>query len=358
MNPGTFAGAVPGMPLQQGYMRQVLYPLSGYFYVPKTGYYEVFAIGAGGNGGLAMVNTQIGCAGGGGGGGCSIKTAYLTKGAVLTITVGAGATYQAQSSIGTQTGNSGGNTTVTGGGISLFAGGGAGGTAGTTSGVTYAGGVGGSASGGDLNFKGGDGGSAIATTTGICAGGGGAVSFYGANTRGGNASHTGSGRWPVAGGGGGIGGNGGDATATSNYAAGAGGSYSSNGTNATSGVAATTGAIAYLYQFMGSGNYYNASNFLTPAGPPSAGQNDGASSTAYMGSGSGACVGISVTPATGGTSWAFGGSGGVADTSGTSPIALPNVRFGGGNGGSANYLYSVTQNNTIGGLVVISWVQQ
>lgn len=217
MNRGTFAGmSNPGLELAASIPNRVerIIATSQTWVAPVTGEYFIFAVGAGG-GGAGMNSGWYGPATGGGAGGLAIKRAYLPAGTSLAITIGAGGG-------GGSNGNaSAGNaTTVSGGGVSLFAGGGAGGTIVINTQTLIAGSAGGSASGGDWNLTGGRSGRAeLISYNGRAYSGGGAVAWLGQAFRGGNAVLDSSGSAPhsAAGGGAGIGGNGGDANNVSFY---------------------------------------------------------------------------------------------------------------------------------------------
>ena len=200
------------------------------FTSPLTGRIKVIITGGGGQGAFVANSNQYpnqnyGDGTGGGAGGYSEKIFNVIAGDTFTVTIGAGgATTLAMDSISsTRVGNNGGNTTfVTASAaesVNMTANGGGGGqiqSGANTSAYTVAGGVGGTASGGDFNYTGGAGGSitriasnnANAMTTG-----GGAVALYGSAYRGGNIdiSLDLSGYYLIgATGGAGVGGNGGD----------------------------------------------------------------------------------------------------------------------------------------------------
>ena len=126
----------------------------------------IHAVGGGGAGGGGYSSTYWGQAGGGG----AYFIKYLDVSAIATsvITIGAGGTAVAQSTVGT----TGGNTIWAGGGA-LTANGGAGGDKGYNNGHGSSYGTGGTTSSGDVNFTGsrGTNGSAGGTIPGIPMGG-------------------------------------------------------------------------------------------------------------------------------------------------------------------------------------------
>lgn len=154
-------------------------------FVPaESGWYQFLAVGAGGSGGAAAAASFYGVytarANGGGAGGCAIKTAFVSAGASIVITIGAGGFGGTANTFSNSTasGSSGSITTVVGGGVSLTCNAGAGGTALATSG-NIAPSVGGNATGGDYNFSGGGGGSLSVSLYQVGGIGGGAVGFFG-----------------------------------------------------------------------------------------------------------------------------------------------------------------------------------
>lgn len=168
------------------------------FVAPFTGWYQIFAVGGGGAGGGAMNNsagspadTMPKALGGGAGGSC-FKTAYITAGASIVITIGTGGTATGGNSVNakTRTGNSGNITTVVGGGVSLTCNGGAGGTSALNAnlGTPTAGG---NATGGDVNLTGGAGQSiTVNVVSRAYASGGGAVGLFGNGFAGSDITNT------------------------------------------------------------------------------------------------------------------------------------------------------------------------
>jgi len=204
------------------------------FTAPITGRIKVIITGGGGQGAFVANNTDIirnnvGDGTGGGAGGYSEKTFNVTAGETFTVTIGAGgATTLAMNDINsTRVGNDGNNSSfVTASAavsVNMVANGGGGGqiqSGANTGAYTVAGGVGGTASGGDFNYTGGAGGTVtrVAGNGANCAvTGGGAVSIYGTAYSGGNVSvndAVSSGTFAVSTGGAGVGGKGGDVTVT------------------------------------------------------------------------------------------------------------------------------------------------
>lgn len=207
-------------------------------YTPTTGmlYCAVDAQGGGGGGGgAAAITTGLSAGGGGGAGGRAIKTYTNTLiGANAAIVINSGGTGGIA---GNNTGSTGGSVTFTpaGAGAVLTCNGGVGGSGSperTTANIGGGGGLGGTATGGDINIEGTDGlyGFTLGTSSGSQAiSGQGASSIYGS---GGQAT-----------GGGGSG-----SSATGNGAGGAGGAASSGtpqaGGNGTNGIVIITEYIS------------------------------------------------------------------------------------------------------------------
>lgn len=150
------------------------------FTVPDSGNYLIIAVGAGGSGGAVRVtpNPVFSRATGGAAGGTCIKLVSLTASDVYSIVIGAGGLGVSTPSVG----NPGGNTTVIGTNVSLTASGGEGGAADSLA-------IGGTASGGDLNYTGGNGGSITISTIGRSgATGGGAPGLNGTGGHGGDVT--------------------------------------------------------------------------------------------------------------------------------------------------------------------------
>lgn len=196
----------------------------------RTGIADVICIGAGGQGGSSGKAppshlTHIINASGGGAGGYSRKRIPITAGDTFTVVVGAGGQANGSTLMpdanGVKDGGAGGESTFdhasATANIALDSNGGAGGVGNqtsTASGATYAGGAGGTATGGDVNFTGGRGGTITrnnnSSNEGMFATGGGAVAIFGAAFNGGDVNFTGSGHKQSGTGGAGVGGNGGD----------------------------------------------------------------------------------------------------------------------------------------------------
>jgi hypothetical protein len=151
----------------------------------KAGVYRICALGGGGGGGCDTNHAQ-GAAGGGGGGGFCQKELFIDLNTQLTIVIGSGGVPR--TSFGP--GNSGGQTTVSGININLIANGGTGGETKYINAQTAAGGFGGGAFGGDLNYSGGNGGNVLCTaSTWNASGGGASGSPYGNGGNGGNITY-------------------------------------------------------------------------------------------------------------------------------------------------------------------------
>ena len=188
-----------GTSFQDGIYQQEVYDSSNTFVVPQTGKYLITAVGAGGSGGagaftmqgaysLTPPNTSNSCGGasGGGAGGFSQSLLTLEAGTVLNITVGAGGSAITHPGVVTSTtalapstyaganGSAGGNTTVTNTGgsvtVNMIANGGGAGLSGqlkTSAGSSteVIGGLGGTATGGNLfNLTGQQGGNSASVT--------------------------------------------------------------------------------------------------------------------------------------------------------------------------------------------------
>jgi len=192
----------------------------------RTGIADVICIGGGGQGGSSGVGnvgaTKLNTTGGGPGG-YSRKRIPITSGDTFTVVVGAGGQASSTKLPGASNltaGSNGGESTFDHASatatIALDSNGGVGGLANVdNSAGTYAGGAGGTATGGDVNFTGGRGGSIIrgnnaANNSGAFTTGGGAVAVHGTAFNGGDVNFTSGGTTAAATGGAGIGGNGGN----------------------------------------------------------------------------------------------------------------------------------------------------
>lgn len=162
-----------------GRLQRIIVMESSGVYTPTTGTkaIEVIVTGAGGSGGGCAGNStnQTISGAGGGGGGTAIKYMSVTSGAEYPVVIGIGGSPVS----GAVGGNSGGNTTFNGSIIGY--GGGFGAYNDTTS---TSGGVGGLASGGDLNVSGGSGGDGQSGQFLMAGNGGG--SFWGSGGRAGS----------------------------------------------------------------------------------------------------------------------------------------------------------------------------
>jgi uncharacterized protein (UPF0218 family) len=196
--------------------------------IEESGWYRWSLVGPAGSGARA----SAGASSGAGGGAFCEKTKYMTVGDVVTINLGSPGAAPAGDNTN---GNDGWDSTLVCAArdISMTAGGGKKGTYTTTNGVTKTGGLGGVATGGDINYDGGKGGDAQHLTGGIEQGGGGAAgSPAGPGGDGGDAIAA-STAIIAAGGGGAIGDKkGGNATATGDNGAGAGTGSAASGTTA------------------------------------------------------------------------------------------------------------------------------
>ena len=223
----------------------------------RTGIADVICIGAGGQGGssgrqAASYGGMVVNATGGGAGGYSRKRIPITAGDTFTVVIGAGGQSNPSTlmpDVGTESdGAAGGETTFAHASatanIALDSNGGVGGVGNqtsTASGATYAGGAGGTATGGDVNFTGGRGGTITRNNTssgnGMFATGGGAGAILGGGFNGGDINFTGTNYKHSATGGAGIGGNGGsvayNANAQQSTTATSGGSASGEGNGLT-----------------------------------------------------------------------------------------------------------------------------
>ncbi|WEJ60243.1 hypothetical protein [Devosia sp. FJ2-5-3] len=180
-------------PLNVGGLRTWLYYwAAGVFTAPTDIEVVIHAMGPGGSGGVAMNaglagGTEFGMkASGAGAGARAKKRALLKAGEQLIITPGAGGASKVGVSGQRLSGVNGGDTLVTGPNINIVAGGGKGGNAGLIT-DNVLGGLGGIATGGDLNIPGGRGGDMPAYANTGTAGnlnfatGGGCVDVFGLN---------------------------------------------------------------------------------------------------------------------------------------------------------------------------------
>lgn len=316
--------------------------ISGTFTVQKTGWHRITVIGAGGSGGRRTSSTSDSNArfagSGGGAGGTCVKEIVLTQGVNYTVTIGAGG-----ASVSTNaSGNAGGDTIVTGPDVSMIANGGRGGntigTIGSTVSLTIPGGVGGDASGGDVNYTGGNGGQAqILSGTGqaAAAGGGGAPSIFGTRPAGGDGVAA-----PSAGGG------------PNTAAAGGGASAGGGGYPSTRG-GGLAGSVTPTPSDNSTRDYTNYLGTDWRTGYPVRGN------TPTTGDGRGYGSGGSITTTPSGGAQAFAGSGGACipfGSPGGSPISGAGG-LGGGSGGTAGSIASPSSTGAGGdGFVIFEWV--
>lgn len=331
---------------------------------PLTGRIKVILTGGGGQGAfLANSNGSAafnyGDATGGGAGGYSEKTFNVTAGETFVVTIGAGGSSAiAVNSINTsRAGNNAGNSSfVTASAavsVNMVANGGGGGqySASTTSPVTTAGGLGGTASGGDLNYTGGAGGTisrVVGNLYNCATTGGGAVALYGTSFHGGDITMTvdfSTANKYMASGGAGVGGHGADILVddTNNFA------YMSQGGSATKDGSTTESPNPTVGKTNNGGPWTNATISIIDA------QGNGGNAvhvqnlSIYSGSGSYGGGGGGATGYTtgsnqyyyAGSAGGFGGGGSIVNaTTSLSETSNP-IRAGvGGNGGGGSGAFS------------------
>lgn len=281
---------------------------SGTYTALVTGWLRITLAGANGNGavGLGITHTHsVACSGGATGGLC-IKTVWAQAGDVFTAVLASGGAAISLSAAGTvQQGNAGGNSTVTGpNSLSMTANGGQGGkgTIVTSGSAVAAGAVGGTATGGDLNYTGG--GSGVATSGNVissaAATGGGAIPWRGTAYSSGPATASNAYLSIAATGGAGVGGGSGSATGANATSSGGG---SGSASPPSTGIGSTPG-----------GAEIGLSVPLTlnaPGGTDGYGAVTGAPSGSGAGSGAVICPGMSSSSAFSGNPGSLAGSGGV-----------------------------------------------
>ena len=336
---------------------------------PLTGRIKVILTGGGGQGAFlantsASPYTNYGDATGGGAGGYSEKIFNVTAGETFVVTVGAGGSSAlpvnsiTTSRVGNNAGNSSFVTASAAVSVNMVANGGGGGqySASTTSPVTTAGGLGGTASGGDVNYTGGAGGTisrVVGNQYNCATTGGGAVALYGTPFHGGDITMTvdfGVTNKHIASGGAGVGGHGADilVDAAGNDA------YLSPGGSATRGGSATItsngntlstatnpggptlNATINVIDAQGNGGYSRNSGNVT--GSVYGGN-------ALLGGGGGSGMGVFTSGDyyyKGGDGGGFGGGGSVVAISSFSSTTTTNsIRAGlGGNGGGGSGAFS------------------
>jgi hypothetical protein len=313
---------------------------SGTFTAPTTGWLRITHSGASGNGGAALGSTGVHsvAASGGATGGLCVKTVWAQAGDVFTATLAAGGTAISISAPGTvQQGNAGGNSSVTGpGGLNMVANGGQGGKATivTSGAAVAAAAVGGTASGGDLNFSGG--GSGIATSgtalSSMAATGGGAIPWGGVGYSSGAATAANSSFSMAATGGAGVGGGSGSATGASAVSAGGGSASASAAsitTSGTPGAAEITNSTPLLLNGQGGGTGSAVSS--------GAGGNGAGSGAAYYPS-------MSSSSISSGTGGVLAGTGGVVGYGASGSLTASVSTLGGAVGGVA---MSTTSTGTV-----------
>tara|TARA_R110000796_G_C14544716_1_gene433277 strand:+ start:39 stop:1325 length:1287 start_codon:yes stop_codon:yes gene_type:complete len=253
----------------------------------RSGVAVVHCMGGGGEGGHVITtgnttNQNLASATGGGAGGYSRKEIYIETGDTFTVVVGAGGRTSSVVSNSSTQGVAGGESTFDHASatatIALDSNGGAGGVATnaqTAGGQVHAGGAGGTASGGDVNYAGGRGGNITknnnSVSTGAFCTGGGAVAIKGVSYNGGNAIQGGNNNHASATGGAGIGGGGGDFTcnANTNCRAATSGGSSSKSAEAVVGTGtldSATGATFALPDVHGNLGYGGCGQFTELAG--------------------------------------------------------------------------------------------
>lgn len=328
--------------------RQFVFQSSTVYIAPANTWLLFTVIGGGGGGGLAGTLSSLygrGIGAGGGAGGCAYKKVYTTAETTFTITVGAAGAGRYVNSFSSFTlfGFSGGISSVSSSVANITAFGGGGGRATTDTGSTTLGGVGGTATGGDISLTGGRGGNigslsiTIPTNTVSIGTGGGAVNLFLSSgsgaadelTRGGDFVNqtVATNSITFATGGGGIGGRGGDrGSGGVSGATGGGGSGGQATDNSTTGgtnsipqyFAPGSNIISFVQNIPGyfiSGVGRNGNQFLT--GEPGA-ATGGANATenvstisAGLFAGSGAQAAFGGTYGNTGSAIVGGGGGGV-----------------------------------------------
>lgn len=302
--------------------------LSGKFTMLRSGWLRITLQGAQGSGGavLGRTGTHNIAASGSATGGQSVKTVWAEAGDEFNYVLAAGGAAVTAGTLGTAVnGNPGNNSTITGpNGLSMTANGGEGGKAAiATSGqAVAAGAVGGTASGGDLNFTGG--GSGIATSgntlSSAAATGGGACPWRGPGNSSGAATAANTQYAMAATGGAGVGGGSGTATGTNALSAGAGSAGPSPASTVSSAAAGAVPGPAEIAQsgclvLNGAGSVVSSSGgAITPAG---SGAGGGAASypglstaSGFVSGGQGGLLGGS------GASVGYGDNAGVVSVSG------------------------------------------
>jgi hypothetical protein len=311
---------------------------SGTFTAKKTGWHDVRVTGAAGQGGIGMASTAI-AASGAGAGGYAQKMVWLFAGQTLSYTRGLGAAAYSQVGVGVRNGPDGGISMVTGPGVAIVVNGGGGGKASNVVGTAVPGGIGGTASGGDINVQGGNGGD-IAAASWIAAtwvaSGGGAVGVQGTSYSAGSpTTSTGSSSNYAATGGAGVGGGSGSAATSGATPAASGGGGAGGPSVNTVGITGGDPGPNYAGQNTGAvATWGFALENATGAGQT------GNSVATWAPNPGGGSAGVRAAMSIAGTAGAFAGSGGLAFSG-----ALQNLGgglYGGGVGGVANQASSGT----------------
>jgi len=296
---------------------------SGVFVAKRTGWHRITLIGSPGRAGAINSDETTARATGAGAGGFCVGVRFLIKGVSYPYTVGAPA---AATNVGFN-----GVTNGVAGAASIFSlagsptmqadGGGAGAAQLTATAMT--GGVGGSASGGDLNVKGGDGGDITGTSAGRAASGGGAVGVQGISPKGGSAAPSASGNICAAGGAG-VGGDGGAAAGNTRGGGGGAGGAASGATGGVDYAGKVSTAVATVGPATATLENATAGGPNADAGP----SRNGAGAAGQGASGNS----FNSAPA------ALGGGGGLAYSADANVSIIAKVGAGGGPGGIvANY---------------------
>ncbi len=152
------------------------FPASATYIIPRSGWYRLSALGAGGSGGAIFQTTAGGASTGGGGGQYAESEVYLKAGTVVTITIGAGGLSVSSNVSGTGvSGSDGGDTLISCPGVSIRAHGGKGGRFSIINAAVVPGGLAGTGpTGAEFTADGAPSGTATHTTNAANASGGGA----------------------------------------------------------------------------------------------------------------------------------------------------------------------------------------
>lgn len=309
------------------------------FVAPRTGWYRITAIGAGGRG--AIATGSIAVALGGASGGFVVGMRFLIAGQSCTVSPGAQTVLATAAGGGVVAGTAGGNSVFSATGITtITAGGGQGGTGSITSGSVPTAPAGGTAIGGDINVPGSPSGTVNLVVAGVRAATGGASpGFGGAAYPSGTITISGTpSNLYLATGGAGIGGKSADiATALASLSSATGGagsrgpSVGNNGGPNFAGVSETVAGNAGSPVATFDDGIFVALNATGGGSPRTV---DASSGPGKSGAGSGAAVSNS-TQVSAGAAGSFAGSGGVALTTGASGVLVGAAGIGAGSGGLA-----------------------